>query len=177
VAGRGEDKIRDASGVASDKPALGIVVFSRGIMPSGSTALPGASGAAGAAGARSPEGTDATGSTELVPFEVRRSQSANQVELVDATGRVVQQVPLLAASGSSGQPREASAPREDREDATGGAGDPLGDPRVQDPQGKERGRSGNAPQTGMDDSRSSASDWSVAYASIVHQICCKEHGK
>ncbi len=194
--GREQDKARDAAGkttqteVNMDKQCLGVVLFSRALAPSGAGKAPGAAGnTPGAAGGQDSQNrereaagqgaTDAAGPNELVTFEVRRSQQGQQVELVDQSGRVAMQVQLLGASNNNaaGRTREASAPREDREDASVGGGDPLGDPRNQDPQGKDRPRTGDTPQSDMDQANAASSDWSVVYASVVHQLCQKHQGK
>jgi hypothetical protein len=173
---------------------MGVVLLSRSLAPAGGTGQPGATGRTpgaaggepGADGAQNPQdragqGTTAqgaAGSNELVAFEVRRSQLGQNIELVDQSGQVALQVQLLGAAHAAGRTREASAPREDREDATVGGGDPLGDPRAQDPKAKDpqgKDRAGNPALSGMD--AAGSADWSVVYASVVNQLCSKHHGK
>jgi len=195
--GREQDKARDGVGTKTqndgnmNQEVIGVVLFSRALAPSGAGKAPGAAGnTPGAVGGQDSQNrereaagqgaiaTDAAGSNELVAYEVRRSQQGQQVELVDQSGRVAMQVQLLGGSNNAaGRTREASAPREDREDATVGGGDPLGDPRNQNPQGKDRQRTGNTPQSDMDQANAGSSDWSMVYASVVHELCQKHHGK
>lgn len=192
------------TGANTNQQVLGVVCFSRAIAPTGAGQTPGSTdrtpgsdasqgrtpgadsgqnaGAGQDAKNRDREAagqgaivTDPAGSNELVAFEVRRSQQGQQVELVDESGRVAMQVQLLGAA--RGGAREASAPREAREDASVGGGDPLADPRNQDPQAKDRARTGNTQQYDMDKAQSASADWNVVYASVVNQLCNEQHGK
>lgn len=187
---------------AANQNVIGIVLLSRNLAPNGAAGQSGAAGrtpgAAGsqnsADGAQEPQnggreaagqGTTnqtAAGSNELMAFEVRRSQQGNNVELVDQNGQVALQVQLLGAANAAGRTREASAPREDREDATVGGGDPLADPRSQDPkakdpQGKDKARTVAPTPSDMNADHAGSADWSVVYASVVNQLCSKHHGK
>jgi hypothetical protein len=164
---------------------LGVVLLSRSLAPTGGAGQPGATGRTpGAADGQPGAGAAGQSSNELVAFEVRRSQLGQNIELVDESGQVAVQVQLLG-SANAARTREASAPREDREDATVGGGDPLGDPRAQDPKAKDpqakdpqgKDRAGNPAQGGTDGAHAGSADWSVVYASVVNQLCSKHHGK
>lgn len=182
----------------STENVIGIVLLSRNLAPMGAAGqqgatgrAPGASGSQADADGQDPKTRDAvgqtpgqgtagqaaTGSNELVAFQVRSSQMGHNVELVGQNGQVALQVQLLGASNSANRTREASAPREDREDATVGGGDPLGDPRAQDPQGKDRPRTVAPTPSDLDTNHAGSADWNIVYASVVNQLCSKHHGK
>jgi len=171
---------KGANSGAADQNVVGVILLSPALAPSGAGVRPGATDSTGG---QRPQGADASGkqgSSDLVAYKVRRNQQGNgSVELVGDDGRVALQVQLLnTESDGMRRTREASSPRDVREDAKVGndpKGDPLGDPRNQGPESKDRGRSADAQDGSM--RGQGADDWSVVYASVVYQVCQQHHGK